>query len=147
METYIIIISALFSSIAIAYRISSKIKSSNIIPFVIVDGISGISFPVGVPNDSSIEGNIDTNKSIKGYFKIKQINNIDINNFTTISNNIEWKHILESILNKKELTEKSYLSEIKLFNVVIIECQVESSPPIMAEIQFHTDNTIKIKWK
>jgi hypothetical protein len=147
METYIIIISAAISAIAIAYKISTKIKSSNIIPFVIVDGISGISFPVGVPNDSSINGSVDTHNSIKGYFKIKQINNIDINNFITISYNIDWQRLLENILSKKDLVDERYLSNVKLFNVVIIECLVESKMPIMAEIQFHTDNSIKIKWK
>jgi hypothetical protein len=145
MEAYIIIISVAISAIAIAYKISNNIKNNNIIPFVIVDGVSGISFPVGVPNDISLD--INANNRKYAYLKIKEINPKDIKNFSTISNNIDWQSILENILNKKDLVTKSYFSDIQLYNVVIIECLIECETPIMAEVQFLTDNSIKIKWK
>lgn len=143
MEAYIIIISAAITAIAIAYKILNNLKANvNNFPMVIKDGNYVLSFPFDKPNDATI----DPINSIKVYFKIKQINSKDINNFSIISNNIDWNDILDSIINKKELIEKSYLSENKLFNIVVIECKVESIPSIMAEIQFDTDNNIKIKW-
>jgi hypothetical protein len=144
METYIVIISAPIGAITIAYKIATNIKSIGYIPIVKMDGDFGISFPVGVPNDVSVERNVDLQNLSKIYLKVKEINSLDINNFNTISNQFDWQSILDNILNKIELTKESYLSDIKLFNDVVIECKVESTPSIMAEIQFNTYNNIKI---
>ena len=139
MEAYIIIISAAITAIAIAYKIANNLKdNTSIFPVVAKDGNYVLSF--------SNSTTIDPVSAIKVYLKVKKINSKDISNFTTISNNLDWQRIVEDIINKKELNQTRYLSNLPLFNNVIIECKVESTPPIMAEIQFDTSNNITIKW-
>lgn len=142
MEAYIIIISAAITAIAIAYKIASNLKNTTTtfktFPMVVKDGNYVLSFPVGIPNDSTI----DPVDSVKVYLNVKNINENDFESFKIISNVVDWVQILQGVMQGVEQT--SYTSNASLINVVLIECRIELPTPIMADIEFDTNSKINI---
>jgi len=144
MEGYLIIISVTFASITIAYKMSKNLKENkNVTPIIKVFNENGISFPVGVPGDISVNSSHDIKETIKVYFKIKEIKNVDIDLFSKISNITDWYSIIKSIVNKEPIIQQDYssLGNINLLNEVFIVCNIES---ISITIKFGKDLKLTI---
>lgn len=147
MEKYIIIISAVITAIAIAYKIANKLNgNTKMFPMVINDGNYVLSFPINSSNQSGNDGYINPINAIKVYFKIKSISIDDIESFTLILNFIDWNNILQSIIKQEDLGEIDYskLTDVSLSNIVVIQCNIESEPIITADILFNTNSKINI---
>ena len=147
MEAYILIIAASITAISIAYQIAKNVKSDNITSFVIVDGVMGISYPVGVPNE--ISRNKAVNKDVvKVHLKLRSVKYVDFEPIKTIYSVIKWGEIIEKIV-KNDKTEIDYSNIInaRLLNEVVFDCVIDLPTQITTEIIFDTDSKIKIKWK
>jgi hypothetical protein len=148
MEAYVLIIAASITAISIAYQIAKNAKSDNITSFVIVDGVMGISYPVGVPNDIASGRNPANKDAVKVHLKLRSVKYVDFEPIKIIYSVIKWGQIIEKIV-KNDETEIDYsnITSARLQNQVIFDCTIDYSNPIITEIIFDTDSKIKIKWK
>lgn len=148
MEAYIIIICATITAISVAYKIAENIKSANITPFVIVDGLSGFSYPVGVPNEISKTSKATNKEAVKVHLNLKHVKYVDFETIKIIYSFIKWQEIINKIV-KKDETEIDYsnLVDQKLLNEVVFDCIIDFPNPIITEITFNTNSKIIIKWK
>jgi hypothetical protein len=148
MEKYIVIISVVYASIVVAYKIASRMKNNDncnkVIPMVKIDTKLGVSFPVGIPNSASSQEVVNPVNDVIVRFDITSINKYDIEAFVKIADTIDWDGMVQGILENKDLVQTEYESTESLSGPVLINCYIGVDPPITVELKFDTDFKIKI---
>lgn len=133
MEAYIIVITTAITAIAVAYKIATDYQEKM---YIIRRGSYQMS-----------NINVGSGVSCNVYLKLKAIEDEDIIIFNNMINTLDWKPIIDSIINMGELTEIEYTTQVQLSGKVIIECRIELPIPILVDIKFGIDNKINITKK